>query len=133
MPVFGYDYHKSSSSINTSDFVVLILDSILTFEFLVSCFLFKFVHFFFLFLIGISWSEWSNINSNVRNNIQQQAYVISSDACLMVVIILENILSLQSLVHIFIFIVLILLLASLLCIAFKAREKSSGRSSKCFL
>ncbi|TKY73431.1 NUCLEAR FUSION DEFECTIVE 4 [Spatholobus suberectus] len=54
-------------------------------------------------------------------------------AYLMVIIILENVLSLQSLVRIFIFVVLMLLLASLLCIAFKAHEKSSGRSSESFL
>lgn len=54
-------------------------------------------------------------------------------AYLMVVIILENILSLQSSVRIFTFVVLMLLLASLLCVAFKAHEKSPGRSSGTFL
>ncbi|RDX75756.1 Protein NUCLEAR FUSION DEFECTIVE 4, partial [Mucuna pruriens] len=54
-------------------------------------------------------------------------------AYLMVVIIVENIISLQSLVRIFIFVVLMLLLASLLCIAFKAYEKGSSRSSESFL
>lgn len=50
-------------------------------------------------------------------------------AYLMLVIILENIFSLQLLVRIVIFVVLVLLLASLLCIAFKAHEKYPGRRS----
>ncbi|RZC17023.1 hypothetical protein D0Y65_010051 [Glycine soja] len=60
------------------------------------------------------------------NMFSSMALVVA--AYLMVVIILENILSLQSSVRIFIFVVLIVLLASLLCIAFEAHEKNSGRS-----
>ncbi|XP_061373500.1 protein NUCLEAR FUSION DEFECTIVE 4-like [Gastrolobium bilobum] len=51
-------------------------------------------------------------------------------AYLMVVIILENILSLQLLVRIFVLIVLIGLLASLLCIASKAHERGSSSVSE---
>lgn len=54
-------------------------------------------------------------------------------AYLMVVIILDNVLSLPLLVHIFLFIVLMMLLASLLCIAFKARERSSRSTSESFV
>lgn len=54
-------------------------------------------------------------------------------AYLMVVIILENILSLQLFVHIVIVIGLMVLLASLLCIAFKAQERSSTSASESFL
>ncbi|CAJ1975233.1 unnamed protein product [Sphenostylis stenocarpa] len=50
-------------------------------------------------------------------------------AYLMVDIILGNIFSLQPLVRIVIFVGLLLLLASLICIAFKAHEKSYGRRS----
>ncbi|WVZ19134.1 hypothetical protein V8G54_006456, partial [Vigna mungo] len=50
-------------------------------------------------------------------------------AYLMFVIILDNIFSLQSSVRIFILVVLVLLLASLLFIAFKAHEKCSGERS----
>jgi hypothetical protein len=34
----------------------------------------------FLLFLGVSRSEWSNINPSVSNNIQQQSYVISADA-----------------------------------------------------
>ncbi|KAK7317225.1 hypothetical protein RJT34_01270 [Clitoria ternatea] len=54
-------------------------------------------------------------------------------AYLMVVIILDNILSLQSSVRISVFTLLMVLLASLLCIAFKANEKSFRRTSDSFL
>ncbi|KAH1254824.1 Protein NUCLEAR FUSION DEFECTIVE 4 [Glycine max] len=60
------------------------------------------------------------------NMFSSMALVVA--AYLMVVIILENIFSLQSWVRIFIFVVLMVLLASLLCIAFEAHEKNSGRS-----
>ncbi|KAJ1421756.1 Nodulin-like [Sesbania bispinosa] len=65
------------------------------------------------------------------NIFSSMAVVIA--AYLMVVIILENILSLQLQVRIFIFIVLILLLVSLLCIAFKAHERVSSSASESFL
>lgn len=54
-------------------------------------------------------------------------------AYLMVVIILENILSLQLLVRVFTFVVLMVLLASLLCIALNAHERSSNSASEIFL
>ncbi|OIV97088.1 hypothetical protein TanjilG_14002 [Lupinus angustifolius] len=54
-------------------------------------------------------------------------------AYLMVVIILDNIISLPILVRIFVLIVLMILLASLLCIAFKAQERSFSSTSETFL
>jgi len=50
-------------------------------------------------------------------------------AYLMIVIILENTLTLQLSIRIFTFIVLMVLLASLLCIAFKAHEKNASNSA----
>ncbi|KAK7281836.1 hypothetical protein RIF29_10142 [Crotalaria pallida] len=54
-------------------------------------------------------------------------------AYLMVVIILDNILFLPLLVRIFVLIVLLMLLSSLLCIASKARERSTSSTSESFL
>ena len=65
------------------------------------------------------------------NMFSSMALVVA--AYLMVVIILENILSLPLLVRIFVLIVLMVLLASLLCIAIKAHERTSISTSRNFL
>ncbi|CAJ2634213.1 unnamed protein product [Trifolium pratense] len=66
------------------------------------------------------------------NKFSLMALVIA--AYLMIIIILENIFTLQLSIRIFTFILLMMLLASLLCIAFKAHEKcASDSTSESFL
>ncbi|PNX82732.1 nodulin-related protein [Trifolium pratense] len=66
------------------------------------------------------------------NKFSLMALVIA--AYLMIIIILENIFTLQLSIRIFTFILLMMLLASLLCIAFKAHEKcASNSASESFL